>query len=95
MYHDITNQQQWIEAQKSGTLRSKIMEMGGSGLIHMHSNLTKTLKTIYPDVVWEKLPKPRHFWSNMHNQRQFFDDIAKKLGKIDNNECEVVVKNHE
>jgi hypothetical protein len=38
------------------------------------------LKANYPEVQWKDGRKSTNYWSNIQNQRNFFDQLALKLG---------------
>ena len=57
--------------------------MGGSTLLnHYNGSLMKCLMKVYPEYDWKiwKFEKvPQKFWSEIKNQREFFDYLGKKL----------------
>ena len=62
----------------------KIVENGGTQVLSKHRNsLIETLKTIYPNYAWKEYlfdAAPRNYWDSMDNQRNFIEDVGKKLG---------------
>jgi hypothetical protein len=46
----------------------------------LHSNIRKALQAIYPDYVPKERPvaKPRGYWKDKQNQKEFFDQLAVK-----------------
>jgi hypothetical protein len=49
----------------------------------LFSNTAAALGSIYPEHKWEiwKFPTvPRDYWSNLANQREYFDWLSRKLG---------------
>jgi hypothetical protein len=68
-------------------------KLGGSGLLaHYDNSLSALLTKVYPNVQWDllkfhRIPKrkdiadkmPLRYWNNLDNQRNFMNEVAKKL----------------
>lgn len=69
-----------------GVSRQELMRLGGRGLFQYFPSLAEALKAVYPDVPWQPSKfvingkTPHGFWSNVANQRGFFEEIAQDLG---------------
>jgi uncharacterized membrane protein YcaP (DUF421 family) len=53
---------------------------GGSLLSKYNDSLSSALAGIYPEHLWNFRTNSKGQWSNLSNQRDFFDKIAKELG---------------
>jgi len=64
---------------------SKLKELAGGITRSYSGSIARALMVIYPDLPWDqsKFPKPKKYWDNPMNRRQFFDDLAKKLNIVD------------
>src|SRR4051794_13748895 len=63
--------------------RHQVEIKGGWALLNGHGSLAKTLSITFPEHEWNSAlfaNVPHSYWSDMRNQRSFFDWMAKKLG---------------
>jgi len=70
--------------------RNEIKNFGGKGLLRIYNNSAiDVVMNVFPTVEWKKWKfheeKPSGYWKDLKNQRDFFDDLAKKL-KIEKQE---------
>lgn len=93
-WEDLANQRKFLDSISSTLNISKpedwykvkstdVIKLGGKGLLNRYNNsLIETLKVNYPEQSWD-LSKFEHiqkgFWSNIQNQREFFDQLGQKL----------------
>ena len=63
--------------------REQIMnEKGGACLLRIYGTTFNLLKEMYPNHEWKATDftrAPRLYWKDIKNQREFFDDLAKKF----------------
>ena len=61
---------------------NEIRNYGGSGLLNKYNNsLQHALKSIYPNYEWIpwKFQTSKNFWSNIENQRKYFNWLSNQL----------------
>jgi hypothetical protein len=58
-----------------------IRRFGGSRLLEIHGSRVKLLRTLYPNIDWkeDKFVVRRAIWTVKSHQREFLDNMAKKL----------------
>src|SRR5690242_16158045 len=64
--------------------RSTFTSSGGKTLLETHGSISKLLQFVYPQE-FKKQPRslPSQHWKDLKNQRNFMDNVAKKLGIMD------------
>lgn len=78
----IKKMEDWYDID-SMAIRSREYNVGGLLRHYYNSSLSDALLTIYHDHPWDVFRfhnKNKNYWTEMRNQRQFFDWMAQKLG---------------
>ena len=73
---NIQNPQDWNKISTS-----TIKKNGGKTLLQVYGDLFHLLKFVYPEINWDVNQRnqvPRHYWSDLHHQRQFLLTIESK-----------------
>lgn len=61
--------------------KQDIQKQGGGSLLRMYGSLRRALSVIYKEHEWKEewFSLPKGFWNSKVNQRNFMDNIKKKL----------------
>lgn len=78
--HDIHSPEEWRKLQKR-----TVVQAGGSAIVNQFGgSLLAALRDSFPELSWEerecRAKVGPHYWSDISNQRRFFDALAQKRG---------------
>jgi len=70
----------------------KLITMGAGGILTLYNNsLSKLLAAVYPNHPWDVSrfsKRPQNYWTSYENQKQFMDELGKKVGIFSESDLE-------